>query len=107
MTRERKQITGQGGSEFLVLLEEFNDTSIDAEQARQYEQELILWAAELVRGEFRQNSWRTFWETEIEGRSVAEVSRQLGVSTGSIYMSRSRVFARIRVRVREMLVDDD
>ncbi|HIE97582.1 MAG TPA: hypothetical protein EYG03_31090 [Planctomycetes bacterium] len=77
MTRERKQITGQGGSEFLVLLEEFNDTSIDAEQARQYEQELILWAAELVRGEFRQNSWRTFWETEIEGRSVAEVSRQL------------------------------
>ncbi|MCP4169835.1 MAG: sigma-70 family RNA polymerase sigma factor [Fuerstiella sp.] len=107
MTSERKQITGQGGSEFLMLIEEITDTSIDAEQVKQYEQELILWAAELVRGEFRENSWRAFWETETEGRSVAEVSRDLGVSTGSIYMSRSRVFARIRHRVREVLVDDD
>ena len=107
MTRERKQITGQGGSEFLVVLEECTDASFDAEQVKQYERELILWAAELVRGEFRENSWRAFWDTEIEGRSVAEVSENLGVSTGSVYMSRSRVFARIRNRVREVLVDDD
>lgn len=71
MTGERKQIEGQGGSEFLTLLEEVTDASIDAEQVKRYEQELILWAAELVRGEFRENSWRAFWETEVEGRSVA------------------------------------
>ena len=107
MMRERKQIAGRGGSEFLVQLEDITDDSIDAEQARRYQEELIFWAAELVRSEFREKSWRAFWETEIEGRSVAEVSLELGVSTGSVYMSRSRVFARIRNRIEEVLVDDE
>lgn len=106
MMRERKQVTGQGGSEFLVHMETIADESIDSEHSRQYQEELILWAAERVRGEFRETSWRAFWETEIEGRSVAEVSAELGVSTGSVYMSRSRVFARIRNRIQEVLVDE-
>lgn len=103
MTRERRQITGQGGSDFLALIEDITDTSINAEQVRQYEQELILWAAEMVRGEFRENSWRAFWETQVEGRSVADVAAELEVTTGGIYMSRSRVFARIRSRIEEVL----
>ena len=53
MTRERKQIAGRGGSEFLVQLEDITDDSIDAEQARRYQEELIFWAAELVRSEFQ------------------------------------------------------
>ncbi len=106
MMRERKQITAQGGSAFLTLTAEVADASIDVEQARRYEQELILWAAELVRREFRENSWRAFWETQIVGRSVADVSEELGVSTGSIYMSRSRILARIRNHIEEMLNDE-
>jgi RNA polymerase sigma-70 factor (ECF subfamily) len=106
MMRERKQITGQGGSDFLTLTEEMPDASIDAQQAKRYEQELILWAAELVRVEFRETSWRAFWETQIEGRSVADVSEELGVSTGSIYMSRSRIFARIRSHIEEVLDEE-
>jgi len=106
MMRERKQITGQGGSDFLTLLEDVTDASIDAEQTKQYEQELILWAAEQVRGEFRENSWRAFWETQVEGRSVADVAAELGVKTGAVYMSRSRVFARIRNRIEEVLDDE-
>mgnify|MGYP003381934547 FL=1 len=106
MMRERKQVTGQGGSDFLTLLEDVPDASIHAEQIKQYEQELILWAAEQVRGEFRENSWRAFWETQVEGRSVADVAEELGVTTGAVYMSRSRVFARIRNRIEEVLDDE-
>ena len=106
MMRERKQVTGQGGSDFLTLTEEMPDASIDAQQAKRYEQELILWAAELVRVEFRETSWRAFWETQIDGRSVADVSEELGVSTGSIYMSRSRIFARIRSHFEEVLDEE-
>ena len=106
MVRERKQVTGQGGSDFLTLAEEMPDASIDAEQARRYEHELILWAAELVRGEFRASSWRAFWATQIEGRSVADVAEELGDTTGSIYMSRSRIFARIRSHIEEVLDDE-
>ena len=106
MIRERKQVTGQGGSDFLTLTEEMPDASIDAEQAKRYEQELILWAADQVRTEFRETSWRAFWETQVEGRSVAEVAKELGVTPGSIYMSRSRIFARIRSHIDEVLDEE-
>ena len=106
MVRERKHVTGEGGSDFLKALTETIDPSIDAELQRQYEQELILWAAERVRSEFRESSWRAFWETEIIGRSIADVSQDLGVSIGSVYMSRSRIFARIRVIIEEVLDED-
>ena len=106
IVRERKQVTGQGASDFLTLTEDMPDASIDAEQARRYEQELILWAAEQVRGEFRDTSWRAFWATQVEGRSVAEVPKELGVTPGSIYMSRSRIFARIRSHIEEVLDDE-
>ena len=106
MVRERKHVTGEGGSDFLKALTETVDPSIDAELQRQYEQELILWAAERVRSEFRESSWRAFWETEIAGRSIADVAKELGVSSGSVYMSRSRIFARIRVIIEEVLNEE-
>ena len=106
MVRERKHVTGEGGSDFLKALTETIDPSIDAELQRQYEQELILWAAERVRSEFRESSWQAFWETEIVGRSIADVAKELGVSSGSVYMSRSRIFARIRVTIEEVLNEE-
>jgi RNA polymerase sigma-70 factor (ECF subfamily) len=102
MARERRQAGGMGGTEFLELLEQVPDEASD-EQSRAYEHELVVWAADQVRGEFRETSWRAFWATQVEGRSVAETAAELGVSPGSIYMSRSRIMARIRAKVREVL----
>ena len=106
MVRERKQITGQGGSDFLTALEATVDPSTDAELIRQYEQELTLWAVERVRSEFRESSWRAFWETEVVGRSIAEVAKELGVRVGSASMSRSRIFARIRAVIEDVLDEE-
>jgi RNA polymerase sigma-70 factor (ECF subfamily) len=102
MARERRQAGGLGGTEFLELLEQVPDEASDQEQ-RAYEHELVVWAAEEVRGEFRETSWQAFWSTQVEGRSVAETAEELGVSPGSIYMSRSRIMARIRTKVREVM----
>ncbi|MBL8851235.1 MAG: sigma-70 family RNA polymerase sigma factor [Planctomycetaceae bacterium] len=100
MTKERREPAAEGGSAHLDLL---RDVAVEPDQAQvqEYDFELILWAAEEVRDEFRPTSWTAFWETLIEGRSVEDVSRKLGVSPGSIYMSRSRIMARIREKVRE------
>ena len=75
------------------------------EQLRAYEHELVVWAAQQVHGEFQETSWKAFWETLVAGRAVGEVARELGVTPGSIYMSRSRIMARIRTKLHE--VDDD
>ena len=97
---ERRQITGQGGTDFQQRLAEVADAS--DELAKQYEYELVVWAAEQVRAEFRDTSWKAFWATLIDGRPVAEVAAELGVTPGSIYMSRSRIMARIRTKVKEI-----
>ncbi len=102
MTRERRQPTGQGGTDFLELLERVPDFTADEAQVRQYEHELIVWAAEQVRSDFHETSWKAFWATQVEGRSVTEVAEELGVSAGSIYMSRSRIFARIRAKIDDL-----
>lgn len=97
MSRERREVGGQGGTDLLELLA--NVPEVTGDQAWKYQYELVVWAAEQVRGEFHETSWKAFWRTLAEGRSVAEVAAELGVTPGSVYMSRSRITARIRERV--------
>jgi RNA polymerase sigma-70 factor (ECF subfamily) len=104
MTRERRQVAGRGGTDLLGQLQEIPEQP-SQEQLRRYEFELIVWAAERVRDEFQATSWAAFWQTLVEGLPVAEVARNLGVSPGSIYMSRSRIMARIRRQVSDVLED--
>ena len=101
MSRERRQIGGQGGTELLDVLKNVPDTTGD-ERGGEYEYELVVWAAQEVRAEFLETSWKAFWATLVEGREVADVAAELGVSPGSIYMSRSRLMARIRAKVKEV-----
>ena len=98
---QARQIDATGGTDFQERLEQIPEVS--DREARQYEYELVIWAAEQVRGEFQATSWKAFWATRIDGRPVAEVAAELGVSPGSIYMSRSRIMARIRAKVREIV----
>jgi len=101
MSRLGRHIGGQGGSDLQELLDRVPDPR--DEQTEAYEYELVVWAAEQVRGEFRETSWKAFWATLIDGRPVADVAAELGITPGSIYMSRSRIMARIRAKVREIV----
>ena len=101
MSRERKQAGGVGGSDLIAVLQNI-EAAPDENSIRQYEHELIVWAAEQVRHEFLETSWRAFWLTVIDGQSVEHVAKQLGVSPGSIYMSRSRIMAKIKTRIAEV-----
>lgn len=101
MSRERREVGGQGGSDLLALLVNLPEVSDD--EARKYRRELIVWATEQVRCEFRETSWKAFWGTLVDGRAVAEMAAELGVTPGSIYMSRSRITARIRAKVKEFV----
>ena len=101
MSQERKQTGGVGGSDLVSALQNV-EAPPDQHSVRRYEHELIVWAAEQVRHEFIETSWRAFWATVIEERPVDEVASQLGVTAGSIYMSRSRIMAKIKKRIAEV-----
>jgi RNA polymerase sigma-70 factor (ECF subfamily) len=68
---------------------------------REYQMQVLAWATDQVRREFRDATWQAFVETSIEGRPIAEVARELGLSPGSVYVARSRIVARLRTRVAE------
>lgn len=68
---------------------------------QEYQLQLLAWATEQVRREFKDSTWQAFVETSINGRAIAEVAKELGLSAGSVYVARSRIMARLRAKVEE------
>lgn len=63
---------------------------------QEYKRQTFHWAAEQIRSEFRENTWQAFWLTSVDGEAVKEVATKLNMTVGSVYVSRSRVMARLR-----------
>src|SRR5688572_21724915 len=65
----------------------------------EYQRRLASLAMERIQREFQEKSWRAFWLTAVEGQPAGEVSKQLGLSAGAIYVAKSRVLARLKEEV--------
>jgi RNA polymerase sigma-70 factor (ECF subfamily) len=105
MSQERRHPGGVGGSDLVALLQKVEEKP-DEFHVQRYQHELIVWAAQQVRKEFLETSWQAFWATVIEQQSVDQVAKDLKISTGSIYMSRSRIMARIRKIIATVLENE-
>lgn len=68
----------------------------------EYQRRLAAIAMERVKKEFQESTWQAFWKTAVEGSSAADVSKQIGMSTGAIYVAKSRVLARLKEEVDAM-----
>lgn len=99
----QRQFTATGASEVRRLLEEQPAEDEESQLVdAQYERQLFHWAAEQVRAEFREATWRAFWLTGIEGQKPQQVADELNMSVGAVYIARSRVMARLRAKVEEV-----
>jgi RNA polymerase sigma-70 factor (ECF subfamily) len=68
----------------------------------EYQRRIAALAMDRVKGEFQEATWKAFWLTAVEGQSAADVSGQLGLSPGAIYVAKSRVLARLKEEVEAM-----
>ncbi|HEY4263093.1 MAG TPA: sigma-70 family RNA polymerase sigma factor [Schlesneria sp.] len=68
----------------------------------EYQRRLASLAMDRVKKEFQETTWQAFWLTAVEGNSAADVSKQIGMSTGAIYVAKSRVLARLKEEVESM-----
>jgi RNA polymerase sigma-70 factor (ECF subfamily) len=85
-----------------ALLREQPAAGDEALWDQEYEQRLFEWAAEQVRGGFKDQTWQAFWQTAVEGREPRETAANLGMSLGAVYIAKSRVLARLRKQIQEV-----
>lgn len=98
LRRNRRMTPGDSGLQRgLQQLEDSEAESqlFDLETRR----EQFRWAAEQVRTSVSHNTWQAFWRTAVDGESKESVSRQLGMSMGSVYVARCRTLAKIKALV--------
>ena len=101
---QRRAPRGTGDSAVLEWLE--GRPGPDEESAiwdREYQQRLLAYAAEQVRPSFEETTWQAFWQTAVEGTPGKDVARKLGMTLGAVYIAKSRVLARIKEHVRQLL----
>jgi RNA polymerase sigma-70 factor (ECF subfamily) len=93
-----------GGSSFEELLCEVvdRDEATTALIENQLIRELYLQAAELIKAEFRPDSWQAF-ELSVAGElTIEQVAKKFGKSVGAIYTARSRIMFRLRETIAEL-----
>ena len=106
-TAKRRCPNGSGRTSIQEMLDAQPDGNEQDESlfTEEYKRRVFQWAAERVKGEFTETTWQAFWATGVDHCPVADVAARLGVSAGAVYVARSRVLARLRQRVEQLLSD--
>lgn len=68
-----------------------------------YRRHIASRALQLMQSEFQPATWQACWEMVVGGKSAIEVARQLNMSTGAVYVAKSRVLTRLRQELAGML----
>lgn len=101
--RSTKRIDRRTQGELLDL-STISDRSLedmDLALENQWRHQMFARAVNAIRDTVHQETWEAFWGTSIEMRSAEQVARELGTSVGIIYVSRSRVIAKLRNWVQQ------
>ena len=70
----------------------------------EYRERLVGRALQLMQTDFEATTWKACWGCVVDGKPAAQVARELGISTGAVYMAKSRVLSRLRTEL-DGLVD--
>jgi RNA polymerase sigma-70 factor (ECF subfamily) len=70
---------------------------------REYRQQLISRALELMQTDFQPATWKACWELVVNGRPAAAIARELGISVNAVYLAKGRVLRRLRAELEGLL----
>jgi len=103
--KRRPRAAGDVGSQ--ERLESYADPSNDAEAdwELEYQRRLSSKAMDRVKHEFQPATWQAFLGTAVEGRPAVEVGESLKMTSGAVYVAKSRVLARLRDEVQKLMAE--
>lgn len=99
--RIRPQAAGDSGTNRLLDSQPDDQDGAEAWEM-EYQRRLASLAMDRIRGEFQEKTWQAFWLTAVQGTAASEVSKQISLSPGAIYVAKSRVLARLKEEVGVM-----
>jgi RNA polymerase sigma-70 factor (ECF subfamily) len=70
--------------------------AVDLFDEAEYRSFLVNRALDLMRSEFREETWQACWKQVAEGSKASDVARELGISLNMAYLAKSRVLGRLR-----------
>ena len=87
----------QGGSDALNMISTLPaPLDVEDEAAAETERiQLLKRALEMVRGDFKPQTWTAFWRVVMDERSAAETGVELGISTNAVHLAKARVLTRL------------
>ncbi len=105
--RSRDEVTNRVTSNselFDLVCSSSSDGQVELHSAQR--RELFRWASDRVKNCVKPQTWRAFWMTAVEDQDPESVAIQLNMTTGAIYIARSRVISRLRDEVKKWENDD-
>lgn len=107
LVKQQRSLVSRGGSGLLDLFDGMTFTrSADDELRLEHRRTLFRWAADRVRNNVKEATWKAFWLTAVEDQSADAVASALELTPGAVYIARSRVLARLRDEVQKWEDDD-
>jgi RNA polymerase sigma-70 factor (ECF subfamily) len=100
--RLEHQPRAQGGTDAHRRLEQFADQELP-EDDKEDLGALYHRALELVRSEFEDRTWQTFWKVAVEGQAAADVAAEMGTTPTAVRKAKSRVLLRLRQEIGDLI----
>ena len=96
--RANKAPAAAGGTERIRQLSQVPDWVDDEEvpEAATAESEVIRRAAEIIRGDFKENTWQAFWLSAVEDMQASDIAERLNMTANGVRQAKFRVMARLK-----------
>lgn len=78
------------------------DRALEESWQREYQANLVRWAAGQIQPEFKVQTWDAFWRTAIQGEPAEAVAADLGLTINALYIARSRVTSRLKQAIQSI-----
>jgi len=99
-----KQLPAEGGTDAQIKIAQVPDRTPDLpDDPEEQISGLYHRALELVKSEFEPRTWQAFWRAAVEGHAVAAIAADLGVKPVAVRVAKSRVLARLRAEVGDLI----
>ncbi|MEQ1825874.1 MAG: sigma-70 family RNA polymerase sigma factor [Pirellula sp.] len=103
-----RELSGENTEVTALLAAVPSPDSLESQEiSLELQRHIFISMSQQIRSEFHSNTWMAFWQTAVENHSVQVVANGLKMSVGSVYVARSRVMARLKQRIQEVVLEDE